>query len=72
MLLCWSRLLYGVFDHKVEKKVIAAESTADFAAALQMDEQFLVHKLMIIMRLRLMELFIAWMTYFFEFRVRCF
>lgn len=45
MLLGGSSLFKGVVDHKVEEQIVAAQSTANFTTTLQMNEQFLVHKL---------------------------
>lgn len=39
------RLLQRVVKDEVQKKVISAQCAADLAAALKMDEQFLVHEL---------------------------
>ena len=43
--LCGGCLLLGIVDDKIEEKVITAQRPANLAAALQMDEQFFVHKL---------------------------
>lgn len=45
VLLCRSRLLRRVIKHEVEEEVVSAQYSAHFAAALEIYEQFLVHKL---------------------------
>lgn len=40
-----SCLLLGIIDDQVKEKVVTAQRPANLAAALQMDEQFFVHKL---------------------------
>lgn len=45
MLLCWRRLLDRIIDNEVQEKIIATQCATDFAAPLQMNEQFLVHEL---------------------------
>lgn len=42
-----SRLLLRVVKHKVQEQVITAQRSANFATALQMYEQSLVHKLLL-------------------------
>jgi hypothetical protein len=43
--LCRGGLFDGVVDDEIQKQIIASEGAADFATSLQMNEQFLVHKL---------------------------
>ena len=45
MLLGGSCLLDRVFDDEVEEEVVAAQGATDFAAALKVDEELLVHEL---------------------------
>ena len=45
MLLGGSGLLDRVFDDEVEEEVVAAQGATDFAAALKVDEELLVHEL---------------------------
>lgn len=40
-----SRFLLRVVEHKIQKQIVTAQSSTDFATALQMHEQSLVHKL---------------------------
>ena len=52
MFLCWRRLLDRIIDNEVQEKIIATQCATDFAAPLQMDEQFLVHELNTILALQ--------------------
>ena len=45
--LCGGRLLECLVDDQVQEEIIAAQYAADLATALKVDEQFLVHELMI-------------------------
>lgn len=45
MFLCGCCLLQRLVENEVQKQVITAEHAADFAASLEMHEQFLVHEL---------------------------
>lgn len=45
VLLTSVRLLRGVVKNEVQEKIVAAKNTADFAASLEMNEEFLIHKL---------------------------
>jgi len=45
MLLSGQGLLEGIVDYEVQEKVVSAQSTADFSAALEMNEQVFVHEL---------------------------
>ena len=45
MLLCRSCLLRRIVEYEIEEEVVSAQYTAHFAATLEVDEQFLVHKL---------------------------
>ena len=40
------RLLQCIVDYKVQKEVVSTQRAADLAAALKMDEEFLVHELL--------------------------
>ena len=45
MLLCRIGLFQGVVDDQVQEKIVSAQGAADLAAALEMDEELLVHEL---------------------------
>lgn len=45
VLLCGGGLLERVVDDEVEEKIVAAQGAADLAAALEVDEEPLVHEL---------------------------
>lgn len=45
MLLGRSTLLGSIVDDKIQEKVVTSENAANLSSALQIDEQFLVHKL---------------------------
>jgi hypothetical protein len=45
MLLGRCCLLQSIVDHQVQEEVVAAQSPADFAPTLEMNEQLLVHEL---------------------------
>lgn len=45
LLLCRSRLFHCIIKDEIKENIEPTESTADFAAALNVYEQFLVHEL---------------------------
>jgi hypothetical protein len=45
MLLRRSTFLHRVVDDKVQEEIVAPQNTTDFAAALEMDKELLIHKL---------------------------
>ena len=45
MLLRGISLFQGVINDQVEEEIVSSKDSADFATTLEMDEQFLVHKL---------------------------
>ena len=75
--LCGSCLLLGIIDDQIEEKIVTAQRPANLAAALQMDEQFFVHKLRMQRNYISMERTTRQMLgrmdwHLFEFRLRCF